>query len=141
MWLYEGKEYDPTLQEILDNGYQGFVYLIENLQNGRKYVGKKFLVSPKILPKTKSRPKRKRTLVESDWRDYYGSSKELQEDVTELGTDNFQRTILHFCRTKGECSYLELVEQVNRNVLTDPAYYNNYIGCKIHSKHLPKDNK
>ena len=136
MWIFEGKQYEPTGDEVLASGYQGFVYLITNLVNGKKYVAKKFFVAPKVLPKTKTRKRRQRLRVESDWRSYFGSSEELRTDVEQFGVDNFTREILHFCQTKGDCSYYELKEQIERNVLEREDYYNNYIGAKIHSKHL-----
>lgn len=141
MWLYEGKQYEPSSEEILESGYQGFVYLITNQVTGRKYVGKKFLVAPKILPKTQTRKRRKRIRVESDWRSYFGSSAELLADVKKYGPENFTREILRFCSTKGDCSYYELKEQIERNVLETDDYYNNYIGGKIHSKHLTINRK
>ena len=94
-------------------------------------VGKKFFWSRKTLPITKTRKRRKRLLVESDWRTYYGSNKYLQEDVVNQGSDMFYREILHLCKTKGECAYLEAKEQFDRNVLLTDEYYNGIISCKI----------
>ena len=131
MWHYNGKEYDETHEE-----YQGFVYMITELDTGKKYIGKKFFWKPKTLPITKSRKRRVRTRVESDWRTYFGSSKEVQTLVESKGNSNFKREILRLCRTKGECSYYEAKEQFERNVLLSDEYYNEFIGCKIHSRHL-----
>jgi len=132
MWHYNGKEYDETTPEE----YQGFVYMITELDTGKKYIGKKFFWKPKTLPITKSRKRRVRTRVESDWRTYFGSSKEVQTLVESKGNSNFKREILRLCKTKGECSYYEAKEQFERNVLLSDEYYNEFIGCKIHSRHL-----
>ena len=131
MWHYNGKEYDETPEE-----YQGFVYMITELDTGKKYIGKKFFWKPKTLPITKRRKRRIRTRVESDWRTYFGSSKEVQTLVESKGNSNFKREILRLCKTKGECSYYEAKEQFERNVLLSDEYYNEFIGCKIHSRHL-----
>ena len=131
MWHYNGKEYDETPEE-----YQGFVYMITELDTGKKYIGKKFFWKPKTLPITKTRKRRVRTRVESDWRTYFGSSKEVQTLVESKGNSNYKREILRLCRTKGECSYYEAKEQFERNVLLSDEYYNEFIGCKIHSRHL-----
>jgi len=131
MWHYNGKKYDETPEE-----YQGFVYMITELDTGKKYIGKKFFWKPKTLPITKSRKRRVRTRVESDWRTYFGSSKEVQTLVESKGNSNFKREILRLCKTKGECSYYEAKEQFERNVLLSDEYYNEFIGCKIHSRHL-----
>ena len=85
---------------------------------------------------TKTRKRRVRTRVESDWRDYYGSSKEVQALVESKGKDNYKREILKLCRTKGECSYYEAKLQFKYDVLLSDEYYNEFIGCKIHSKHV-----
>jgi len=131
MWLYEDKEFNETPEEC-----QGFVYMITELDTGKKYVGKKFFWKPKILPVTKTRKRRVKTRVESDWRTYFGSSKEVQTLVESKGNSNFKREILRLCKTKGECSYYEAKEQFERNVLLSDEYYNEFIGCKIHSRHL-----
>ena len=131
MWHYNGKEYDETPEE-----YQGFVYMITELDTGKKYIGKKFFWKPKTLPITKTRKRRVKTRVESDWRTYFGSSKEVQTLVESKGNSNFKREIVRLCRTKDECSYYEAKEQFERNVLLSDEYYNEFIGCKIHSRHL-----
>jgi len=134
-WLYEDKEYDETPEE-----YQGFIYEITELDTGKKYIGKKNFWKPKVLPVTKSRKRRVRTRVESDWRDYYGSSAEVKLLIEKKGSDNFKREILRLCETKGEMSYYEAKEQFDREVLFSDEYYNEFIGCKIHSKHVRKNN-
>ena len=131
MWIYEDKEYDETPEE-----YQGFVYLITELDTEKKYIGKKNFWRPKVLPKNSKRSRRIRTRVESDWRDYYGSNKEVQLLVEEKGKDNYNRQILHLCKTKGEMSYYEAKLQFDNDVLLSNEYYNEFIGCKIHSKHI-----
>lgn len=131
MWTYEGKEYSDTPEE-----YQGFVYMITDLSNGKKYIGKKFFWKPKVLPVTKTRKRRVRTRVDSDWRDYYGSSVEVKQLVEKNGGESFKREILRLCKTKGECSYYEAKLQFEYDVLLRDDFYNEFIGCKIHSKHL-----
>ena len=69
MWYYNNEVFETTPEE-----YQGFVYLITELDTGKKYIGKKFFWKPKILPKTKTRKRRVKTRAESDWKKYYGSS-------------------------------------------------------------------
>lgn len=130
-WIYEGKCYRDTPEE-----YQGFVYMITELDTGKKYIGKKFFWKPKILPTTKTRKRRIRTRVESDWRKYYGSSTEVQMLVEQKGVDKFRRDILKLCKTKGECSYYEAKLQFEYDVLLRDDFYNEFIGCKIHSKHI-----
>lgn len=131
MWVYNNKEFNETPEE-----FQGFVYMITEKDTGKKYIGKKFFWKPKVLPVTKSRKRRVRTRVESDWRTYYGSSKEVKTLVEEKGEDNYIREILKLCRTKGECSYYEAKYQFKFDVLLSDEYYNEFIGCKIHSKHV-----
>ena len=81
--------------------------------------------------------KKKRFKVESDWKTYWSSSDELKQDVKNLGEENFKREIVHLCFGKGELSYLELREQIDRRVLEYPTdWYNNLIHCRIHGSHL-----
>lgn len=128
-WLYDGTEFTS---EMIGDSY-GFVYLITNEIDQKKYVGKKLFWSSKTKTVKK---KKKRFKVESDWADYYGSNKELQEDVERLGADNFKREILRLCRSKGECSYYEAKLQFEKDVLTSDEYYNSWIMVKVHKNHL-----
>ncbi len=131
-WLYEGH---PFTSDMIGE-YFGFVYLITNLDNDRMYVGKKWFWSTRRLPPLKGKTRKRRVQKESDWQKYYGSSDEVKLLVEQHGESNFKREILRLCKTKGECSYYELVEQVDREVLLRDNYYNEFIGVKIHSKHI-----
>ena len=132
-WVYQGRPFEPG-EDFSPDDYYGFVYIITNRATAKKYVGKKFFWKTKTLPITKTRKRRKRTLVESDWRDYYGSNKYLQEEVQQQGSDMYHREILHLCKTKGECAYLETKEQFDREVLLSDEYYNGIINCRIGAK-------
>lgn len=131
MWYYDDQVFEETPEE-----YQGFVYEITELDTGKKYIGKKNFWKPKTLPKTKTRKRRIRTRTESDWRLYYGSSEQVKQLLVEKGPDNFKRVILKLCKTKGEMSYYEAKLQFQFDVLFSDEYYNEFISCKIHSKHL-----
>lgn len=132
MWYYNGEEFTSGM--IGD--YVGFVYLITDLSNSKKYVGKKTLMSKRKLPPLKGKTRRRTKIIETDWQDYYGSSEEVKALVEDRGRDQFKREILHLCKGKGEMSYLELKEQIDREVLFKDEYYNEFVGAKIHSKHV-----
>ena len=126
-WLYN----DVPFEDIAD--YVGFVYLITNLQNGRKYIGKKNF----YFSKTRTvKGKKKRSKVESDWKTYFGSNKELLEDVEKLGQESFKREIIKLCKSKGEFGYYEAKYQFENNVLESNDYYNTWIMVRVHKKHL-----
>lgn len=127
MWLYNNEEFT----EIGD--YIGFVYLITNLCNNKKYIGKKNF----YFSKTKQvKGKKKRYKVESDWKDYYGSSEILNEHVSLYGANQFKREILRLCKSKGEMTYFESKYQFEYSVLESDEWYNSYIMCRVHAKHL-----
>jgi hypothetical protein len=126
-WLYN----DVPFEDIAD--YVGFVYLITNLQNGRKYIGKKNFYFSKT---STIKGKKKRSKVESDWKKYFGSNKELLEDVEKLGQENFKREIIKLCKSKGEFGYYEAKYQFENNVLESNDYYNTWIMVRVHKKHL-----
>ena len=133
MWYYNNEEFNSTPDE-----YQGFVYIITEISTDKKYIGKKNFWKPKTLPINKKRKRRVRTRAESDWRDYYGSSTQLCQLVEARGPAMYKREILHLCKTKGEMSYYEAKIQFERDVLLSDEYYNEFIGCKIHSRHIKK---
>lgn len=128
-WQYAGTNF----KEECIGEYYGFVYLITNMKTGRKYIGKKFFYSSKTK---QVKGKKKRYKVSSDWQTYYGSNAELTKDVLELGTENFKREIIHLCKTKGECGYLEAKEQFNNEVIESDEYYNSWIMVRVHKKHI-----
>ena len=132
-WYYNENLYDDTPEE-----YQGFVYEITELATNKKYIGKKNFWKPKILPKTKSRKRKIRTRTESDWRSYFGSSGLLSERLDKYGEKSFKRVILRLCKSKCEMSYYESKLQFEKDVLLSDEYYNEFIGCKIHAKHLKR---
>jgi hypothetical protein len=127
-WLYNGEPYYEPGE------YYGFVYIIENLLSGRKYIGKKFFWSIKRKQVNK---KRKSYKVESDWKEYWSSSDELKRDVETLGRESFKRTIIHLCLNKGTANYLEAKEQFTRAVLENKElWYNSWISVKVMRSHV-----
>lgn len=136
-WTYQNQ-----LVETLPEDCVGFVYLITNITTQRKYIGKKLAKFSKTTQKTvklKNGTKKKkkiRSKVDSDWREYYGSSPELTKDVESQGIDNFTREILYYCKSKSECSYVEAREQFSRRVLESKDYYNGHIQVRVHGSHI-----
>jgi hypothetical protein len=131
-WLYEGSEFEPP-EDFSPEVMYGFIYRITNTENDRKYIGKKFFWKKKTLPITKSRKRKKRLLVESDWRTYCGSSKHLVEDIAEIGVEKFHREILYIGTMKGELAYIEAKLQFENEVLLRDDYYNGIINIRLGS--------
>lgn len=138
-WSYQG-----TIVENLPEDCVGFVYLITNTTNNKKYIGKKLAKFSKTTYKTiklKNGTKKKkkiRSKVDSDWKEYFGSNIHLNEDVKNLGTDKFIREILFYCTSKAECSYIEAREQFTHKVLESHDYYNGQIAVRVHGSHILK---
>ncbi len=125
-WTYKGKQIEEIPEE-----YEGFVYLITNLTNNCKYIGKKLARFKTTKPPLKGKKNKRRGFKESDWREYWGSSDRLNADVTALGTDKFTREILYFCKSRAEMSYIEAREQFDRRVLETDEYYNGIINVRV----------
>ena len=136
-WTYQG-----VLVEQLPEDCVGFVYMITNTISGRKYIGKKLAKFSKTTTKTvklkngTKKKKKVRSKIDSDWQTYYGSSPELTKDVVALGTENFSREILFYCKSKSECSYIEAREQFTHRVLESADYYNGHIQVRVHGSHI-----
>ena len=125
-WYYDGVPFED------DGTSFGFVYLIENLTNNRKYIGRKYFTTSS----TKQVNGKKRKIRKpSDWKTYYGSNEALKAEITELGEHNFRRTIIRLCKSKSECSYYETKEIFLRDAVLSEEYYNQWVTCKITSKH------
>ncbi len=119
--------------------HYGFVYIITNLETNKFYIGKKAFIHNKKKKLTKKeiaehtgagrKPTTRVDKIDSGWKSYYGSSKELLADVKLLGEDKFQRVIIHFAKNKKQLTFLELQEQIIHNVLfTDNSYNDNIAG-------------
>lgn len=129
MWTFNGE----AVTIVPDSAY-GFVYRITNLSNNRQYIGKKLFFAMK---QKQVNGKKKKYKAESDWLTYYGSNDDLIQDVKTLGKDMFTREIIRMCKNKGECTYFEAKYQYEFDVLLNPEqYYNSWIMCKVHRKHL-----
>ena len=128
-WYYNDKPVTELPEDCV-----GFVYLITNTTNNRKYIGKKLAQFSRTKPPLKGKKNRRRTKVESDWQTYFGSSDELNADVEQLGTDKFKREILFYCSNKAQLSYIEAREQFNHKVLESDEYYNGHIRVRVHGK-------
>lgn len=126
-WTFNGIVFDPPKDEL--KKYYGFVYEIENIANKKLYIGRKYFWSLR-----KQKGKDRRATIESDWKNYYGSSPILKEDVKKYGKENFVRRILYLAGTKGDVNYLEVKELFKRDVLENDIYYNDNINGKWFKK-------
>lgn len=120
--------------------YAGFVYLITNLVDNRKYIGRKYFSST-TRKKVEGRKNRKITIKESDWKNYNSSCKDLKEDIKLFGIENFSFEILSVHKTKGETNYEEVAEQFKRDVLkkTLPCGKREYYNSNILSRYFAKE--
>ena len=137
-WTFKG---EPV--EEIDEKYTGFVYVITNTVTGKAYIGKKLTKFSKTTVKTvtlKNGTKKKKKIkskIDSDWKTYWSSSKEVQDDVKALGEDKFTREILMFCLSKGTASYFEAKYQMQHEVLENPdKWYNGIVNCRVHRSHI-----
>lgn len=130
-WTHNGEIIDENIPE----GSISFVYRITNLSNDKKYIGKKIL-NFRRTKKIKGKKRKIRTYKDSDWRNYYGSSTDLNEDRTALGNNAFKREILRFCKSKGEASYWEAKYIFETDAVVNDMYYNQSIMVRVHRNHI-----
>lgn len=127
-WFYEGKEI-LSLKDVPENAIS-FIYRIDNLSNGMYYFGRKTMIRPQ---KKNSKIK---TLSEYPWKSYCGSSKALLADLR--SGHKYSKTVLAFCYSKAETTYLETKTILCEGALEDPMSYNFWVKATIYSKHLMK---
>ena len=130
-WTYKGTTF--TSADIGD--FFGYVYCITNLKSGRKYIGRK-----NFQQHRKHRGSRRKRTSESNWKAYYGSSKELNEDRKLLGNSSVKREIISLHRTGGKVNYEEKRQLFLNNVLTEdldngePAFDNSNVLGRYYKK-------
>ncbi len=126
-WYYDGVPFEGS------DTHFGFVYLIENLLTGRKYIGRKYFTCAGYR---QINGKKKKIRKPSDWQDYWGSNETLKREVEATGKENYRRIILRLCNSKSECAYFETYEIMSRHALLSETYYNSWVTAKIRKEHL-----
>lgn len=142
MWYYQNSVIE-SIDQMPKNVF-GFIYKITCIDNGKFYIGKKQLISTTNVKLGKKeakkiaeaitgkgrRPSKKQIIKESNWLSYYGSSKQLLEDINNLGETAFKREIIHYCFSKKSLSYNEIKYQILNKCLEQPehSYNANILG-------------
>jgi hypothetical protein len=135
---------DPTFN--IDD-YYGYVYMTINLENGRKYIGKKIFkhtTNKKLgkkelaaLPTQRGRtPSKKKVIKESDWKTYYGSADEVKQWAKSISLDKLTRVVLRLCHSSKELTYYETKYLFDYDVLTNDIVW---VNSNILGKFFPKD--
>ena len=153
-WTFQGR----LITEISDmpKGTYGFIYETFHKPSGLKYIGKKVLyfernkrLGKKALEALREArkakgiggrvPLKQKVVTESDWKDYYGSHKEILKLVKEskdLRAD-FERRILDFVPNKKLLTYFECKHLFINEVLE--TYSHQYINDNVLGKFYRKD--
>jgi hypothetical protein len=143
MWLYQNKQI-KELEDMPEDSF-GFIYEVTHLPTGRKYLGKKQLISvtKKALGKKelalitdKRASKSKIVKKESDWKTYYGSHLEIKQLIKEGKQLEFSREILIFTSNKKLHTYYENKMLFIKGVVEPDS---NYINDNIEGRYFRKD--
>lgn len=154
-WIYQGNNITSIeqIEKILGYKPYGFIYNIV-AENGREYIGQKQLYS--IRSKTISkrqlqkegksgfrRKKNKKTgewkyyqeiIKESDWKTYYGSNKQLKQDIKNGA--NITKYIIKFVKEKSMMYYEETKEIFCSNALEEKRFYNDNALGRFYKKNI-----
>lgn len=142
-WKYRGVEITDIDQ--IPKGTFGFIYEVTHKLSGRKYVGKKQLMSVLNVPlgkkelaliTDKRKSKKKRVVKESNWKSYYGSHPEVKDILKRGEEDLYDREILRFVTKKKLLTYYETKELFLRGVLEEGS---TYINDNIEGRYFKKD--
>lgn len=85
----------------------GYIYIITNKITNKKYVGKK--------------------KITKNHNNYFGSSKWLNNDIKKFGKNNFEKTIIEYCKNNTELTKKEIHYQKLWNVKESTDWYNMHI--------------
>jgi len=94
-------------KELFDESHHGFLYVITDKRNDKRYVGVKTL--------------------HTSWKGYTSSSTELNEEIKTAGKENFDFEILFSCEMKGDLSYMEAKMILHTNALLTDMWYNKWV--------------
>jgi len=142
--LHDGQGHWKTNEPLILKGLHGFVYLIHNVENDRYYVGKKNFLhgGKKNYTRKGVKTPNYRYGTETNWKNYTGSSADLNADIFKYGKEKFSFTIVRIYETRGGLSYGEANIQHKLDVLTmrdsnyKPKFYNGNIAG---IKYIPKE--
>jgi hypothetical protein len=79
----------------------------------------------------KGKKNKRHETIETDWRSYTSSSRELNEDIVKYGKENFNFEILEICDSKFALAYREAKIQFAEEVLLRDDYYNGIINLRV----------
>jgi hypothetical protein len=150
-WWHSGKMI-TEISDMPENTY-GFIYEVTHKPTDRKYLGKKVLFfernvkigkrEAEILKEERRAkgiggrvPAKKKVIKESDWKDYYGSHKDIIKLIKQEKQFEFERRILTFVPNKKLLTYYECKYLFIKEVLESD---NNYINDNILGKFYKKD--
>jgi hypothetical protein len=140
MWKYNNQ--NITSIDQMPEGTLGFIYKITNLTNGKRYIGRKSILSTtkaRLTKKEKSLPENSRktfktVIKETNWLKYTGSCKPLNEDIKK--GDKYYKEIIHYCFSKKQLTYFELKELFCQDVLVSDLFYNENVAGKFFRRDL-----
>jgi hypothetical protein len=109
----------------------GFLYKITCIPTGKKYIGKKQCKSILKRRPLKGKKNKRHEVIETDWKTYTSSSRELNEDISKYGKDSFSFEIIEICDSKFALAYREAKIQFEEEVLLRDDYYNGIINLRV----------
>lgn len=132
MWYYKGKKI--TKKSDLPDKAVGFVYIIKNNIEEKKYIGKKILLNKRTRKPLKGYKRKRIDYVESNWLNYMGSNSETKK----WRKEDCYKEIVYICYNKTMMTYYETMLQFKHNVLEDDSFINDNILGKFYKKTISK---
>ena len=152
-WTYQGR----LITDISDmpEGTYGFIYEVKHKPTDTRYIGKKVLYFERnkrlgkraleaLREERKAKgisgrvPLKQKIRTESDWKDYFGSQKEIVKlSKKDIAGENWEKRILEFVPNKKLLTYYETKHLFINNVLEDS--YSAHINDNILGKFYRKD--
>ena len=152
-WTYQGRVI--TSIKDMPEGTYGFIYEVIYKPTDVRYIGKKVLYfernkrlgkkALKALQEERSKqglrgrtPAKQKVISESDWKDYFGSQKEiLTLSKKDNSSKNWEKRILQYVPTKKLLTYYETKYLFKNGILEDK--YGAHINDNILGKFFRKD--